>query len=152
MNVVAQKAQELVTPIIENIGYEVVDIDYSKSYGENNLTIYIFKKGGVTLDDCEKVNNALDEVLDNNDITDGVAYNLNISSPGLDRPIVTKDDFRRNLDTEIEVLFIEPVGKKKKTNGILVAYDDDTVTLRSKDKDVVIDRKNASQIRPYIKF
>lgn len=152
MNVVVQRAASIVTPIVESLGYEVVEIDYSKSYGENNLTVFIYKKGGVTLDDCEIVNNALDEVLDNNDITDGAAYNLNISSPGLDRPIVTADDFRRSLDTEIEILFVEPVGKKKKANGILIKYDDDTVTLKANDKEVVYDRKNASIIRPYIKF
>ena len=152
MNQIVAKAKELLTPIIESIGYEVVDIDYSKSYGEYNLTVYIYKKGGITFDDCEKVNNALDEVLDNNDITDGAAYNLNISSPGLDRPIVSSDDFRRSLDTEIEILFVNPINKRKKANGILVAYDDDTVTLKVKDKNEVFDRKNASIIRPYIKF
>ena len=152
MNDIVSKAKELLTPIIESIGYEVVDIDYSKSYGEYNLTVYIFKKGGITFDDCEKVNNALDEVLDENDITNGAAYNLNISSPGLDRPIVTPDDFRRSLDTEIEILFINPINKRKMANGILVAYDDNTVTLKIKDKNEVFDKKNASIIRPYIKF
>ena len=152
MNVIAERAKKELTPIIESIGYEVVDVDWSKSYGENNLTVFIYKKGGITLDDCEKVNDALDAFLDENDLTDGQAYNFNVSSPGLDRPVVTPDDFRRSLDTELEILFKNPIGKKKKVNGILVSYDDATVTLLVKDKETVFDRQNAEVIRPYIKF
>lgn len=152
MNVIAERAKKELTPIIESIGYEVVDVDWSKSYGENNLTVFIYKKGGITLDDCEKVNDALDAFLDENDLTDGQAYNFNVSSPGLDRPVVTPDDFRRSLDTELEILFKNPIGKKKKANGILVSYDDATVTLLVKDKETVFDRQNAEVIRPYIKF
>ena len=152
MNVIAERAKKELTPLIESIGYEVVDVDWSKSYGENNLTVFIYKKGGITLDDCEKVNDALDAFLDENDLTDGQAYNFNVSSPGLDRPVVTPDDFRRSLDTELEILFKNPIGKKKKANGILVSYDDATVTLLVKDKETVFDRQNAEVIRPYIKF
>lgn len=152
MNAIAERAKKELTPIIESIGYEVVDVDWSKSYGENNLTVFIYKKGGITLDDCEKVNDALDAFLDENDLTDGQAYNFNVSSPGLDRPVVTPDDFRRSLDTELEILFKNPIGKKKKAYGILVSYDDATVTLLVKDKETVFDRQNAEVIRPYIKF
>ena len=152
MHAIAERAKKELTPIIESIGYEVVDVDWSKSYGENNLTVFIYKKGGVTLEDCEKVNDAVDAYLDENDLTDGLAYNFNVSSPGLDRPVVTPDDFRRSLDTELEILFKKPLGKKKKANGILVSYDENTVTLLVKDKETVFDRQNAEVIRPYIKF
>lgn len=152
MNAIADRAKEALTPLIEQAGYEVVDVDWSKSYGEYNLTVYIFKKGGVTLEDCEKVNDAVDEFLDKNDLTDGLAYNFNVSSPGLDRPVVTEDDFRRSLDTDIEILFKKPMGKKKKVNGILVQYDENTVTLVVKGKETVFDRQNAEIIRPYISF
>ncbi|MBR1748133.1 MAG: ribosome maturation factor RimP [Clostridia bacterium] len=152
MSDIAERARTALTPLVEAAGYEVVDVDWSKSYGENNLTVFIFKKGGVTLEDCEKVNDAVDAFLDENDLTDGQAYNFNVSSPGLDRPVRTPDDFRRSLDTELEILFIKPIGKKKKANGVLVAYDDATVTLKNKDKEIVYDRQNVEIIRPYIKF
>lgn len=152
MNTVAEKANKIISPIIESLGYEIVEINYDKFYGENTLTIFIYKKGGITLNDCELVNNAIDLVLDENDITMGQSYNLNISSPGLDRPIVSSDDLRRNTDSDIEILFIKPLGKKKQTHGILVSYDENSITLRQKDKDVKFDKTNISLIRPYINF
>ncbi len=149
---VIKRAEEVIVPVAESIGYEVVEIKYGVMYGENNLTVFIFKKGGITLEDCEKVNDALETVLDENDITDGEAYNLNISSPGLDRPVVSDDDYRRSLDTEIEIIFKKPLGKKKKVNGILVSYDENAVTLKVKDKEVSFERNNFDVVRPYIKF
>lgn len=149
---VIERATEILKPHVESAGYEVVEIDYSKSYGENNLTIYIFKKGGVTFADCEKVNDILDPVLEENDITDGDAYNLNISSPGLDRLIKSDDDYRRSLDTEIEIIFKVPMGKKKKINGTLLSYTETTVNLKSKDKEITLDKSNFDIVRPYIKF
>ncbi|HOO22303.1 MAG TPA: ribosome maturation factor RimP [Clostridia bacterium] len=149
---VVSKAKEVIIPVVERLGYEVVDIEYKKEYGENNLTVYIFKKGGVSLDDCELVNNELDPVLEINDITEGASYNLNISSPGLDRKIVTPDDFRRNMDTDIELVFVKPLGKKKHTHGILVAYDENSVTILQKDREVKYDKGNLSVVRPYIDF
>ncbi len=149
---VVSKAKEVIIPVVERLGYEVVDIEYKKEYGENNLTVYIFKKGGVSLDDCELVNNELDPVLEVNDITEGASYNLNISSPGLDRKIVTPDDFRRNMDTDIELVFVKPLGKKKHTHGILVAYDENSVTILQKDREVKYDKGNLSVVRPYIDF
>lgn len=152
MSEIVKNAQKIISPIVENLGYELVDIEYKKMYGENNLTVYIYKKDGVSLDDCEQVNNALDKVLEENDITLGQTYILNISSPGLDRPVISSDDFRRSLDTELELIFTKPIGKKKQTHGMLVSYDDDTVTLRQKDKDVKYDKTNLSIIRPFINF
>lgn len=149
---VVKKAEEVIVPVVESIGYEVVEIKYGVAYGENNLTVFIYKKGGITLEDCEKVNDALDATLEENDITNGAAYNLNISSPGLDRPIITDDDYRRSLDTEIEIVFDKPVGKKKRQNGILIAYDDTAITIKSKDKEVVLPKNNFKLVRPYIKF
>jgi ribosome maturation factor RimP len=152
MSEIEKNAQKIIAPIVENLGFELVDIEYKKIYGENNLTIFIYKKGGVSLDDCEQANNVLDPILEENDITSGQGYNLNISSPGLDRHVISEDDFRRSLDTEVELVFTQPIGKKKHTHGVLVSYDNDTVTLKQKDKDVKYDRSNLSIIRPYINF
>lgn len=96
-------AKEKITPLIEQMGYEVVDIEYKKIYDDMNLTFFIYKKEGISLEDCENVNNMIELPLDEIDITDGQPYILNISSPGLDRPIITDKDFERNIDTEIEV-------------------------------------------------
>jgi ribosome maturation factor RimP len=152
MSNIVEKAKEVVSPIIEKLGYEVVDIEYKKMYGENNLTIFIYKNEGVSLDDCVLVNDSLETVLDENDITNGQTYNLNISSPGLDRPIISNDDFRRSLDTEVEIIFIERVANRPKSKGTLVAFDDETLTLKIKDKETKFDRANINSVKPYIKF
>lgn len=149
---IVENAKEIISPVIEKLGYEVVDIEYKKQYGENDLIVYIFKKGGVSLDDCELVNNALDDVLEQADISEGQNYNLNISSPGLDRKVVSEDDYRRSLDTELELIFITPIEKRDKTHGTLIAYDASSITLKQKDKDIKYDRANISIVRPYINF
>lgn len=147
---IIEKAYERIVPIIENLGYEVVEITEKQLHGELNLTFFIYKPEGITLEDCEAVNNAIDEPLDTLDITEGKPYVLNVSSPGLDRPIVTKRDFERNINKEIEILFSD--GKKKKVNGTLIAFDENTITLVSKGKELVINKENAAIVRPYIKF
>jgi len=100
---VKEKVTELVKPIIENLGYELVDVDYSKSHSGMDLTICIYKPEGVSIDDCEIVSRAIDGPLDDLNPTNDTPYNLNVSSPGLDRPIKSQDDARRNVGNKIEV-------------------------------------------------
>lgn len=152
MNEVSKRAEELFAPILNENGYEIVEIRFDKQFGEDTLTVFVYKKGGITLEDCEKINELLDPVLDENDLTDGKPYTFNVSSPGLDRPVVTDDDFRRSLDTELEVIFLKPKGKALKVSGTLVAYDDESLTLVSKDKTTVYKRSDIQTVRPYIKF
>lgn len=152
MNEVSKRAEELFAPILNENGYEIVEIRFDKQFGEDTLTVFVYKKGGITLEDCEKINELLDPVLDENDLTDGKPYTFNVSSPGLDRPVVTDDDFRRSLDTELEVIFLKPKGKALKASGTLVAYDDESLTLVSKDNTTVYKRSDIQTVRPYIKF
>ncbi len=152
MNEVSKRAEELFASILNENGYEIVEIRFDKQFGEDTLTVFVYKKGGITLEDCEKINELLDPVLDENDLTDGKPYTFNVSSPGLDRPVVTDDDFRRSLDTELEVIFLKPKGKALKASGTLVAYDDESLTLVSKDKTTVYKRSDIQTVRPYIKF
>lgn len=152
MSEVIKKAYEYIVPIVESLGYEVVEIEYKKVYQDMNLTFYIYSKSGITLDDCEKVNNALEEPLERFDITEGAPYVLNISSPGLDRPIVSEKDFERSLDTEVEVLLNEKIGKKSKLWGTLKAYDEQKIVLTKDATDTEILRPKIKLVRPYIKF
>lgn len=152
MSEVIQKANEFIVPIIEELGYEVVEVEYKKILQDMNLTFYIYHKNGITLEDCEKVNNVLEEPLDRFDITNGAPYVLNISSPGLDRPIVSEADFRRSLDTEVEVLLKEKIGKKTKLWGILTQYDEQKIVLTKDNTNTEILRPNIKLVRPYIKF
>ena len=126
---VVEKLTEVLSPKALELGYEIVEIKYEKS----ELTVYIWKKGGVDLNDCEKFHNVASEILDGFDFTSGAQYTLSISSPGLDRPIVSDDDYRRNIDEEVEIIFDKATGKKK-THGKLVAYSQDEVVLSEGNK------------------
>lgn len=132
-------------------GIELVDVSFYKQYGKLTVEAFLWKKEGITLDDCEAVHNVLSAMLDT--IEDDFAddYYLNVSSSGLDRKIVTDDDYRRALDTEIECFD----GSKKKTHGTLVAYDADSITLKTEGKtpkNIVLTRKNLTKVQPYVRF
>ena len=149
---IAFKAKELTQTAIENFGYELVETEYKKIYGNPTLTFYIYKKGGISLEDCEKVSNIIDEILEKNDITYGAFYHLNVSSLGLDRPILTNDDFRRNIGEDIEIILANADNKKKKVHGILVSYNDENIVIEQKGKNTIYERVNLTTVRPYINF
>lgn len=140
--------------IAESMGYEIVEVNFSKEYRKLNLNFFIYKKGGVDLNDCENFSNALDSLLE--ELADKFPsdYVLNVSSPGLDRPIVSDDDFRRALDTEIEV-FING-DKKEAVRGKLKAYDTEKITVSENNKgqikEINILRQNIRKAQPWIKF
>lgn len=148
--IIENKAKELLIPIIEKAGYEVVELKYSTKGKLTYLEIFIYKKDGVSLNDCIFVNDLLDPILEEYDITNGASYSLNISSPGLNKSIITNDDFRRNLDVEIEI-FLKPMKKKKiKHIGFLRFYDDDKIEIENKGIKTKIMRIDVLLVRPYI--
>lgn len=149
---VLEKAESLLRPIVEELGYEVVEITFAKVGSDDHLTFFIHKKGGITLADCERVNDALDEPLERLDITEGRAYMLNVSSPGLDRPIVTDRDIERNLDTEVDAFLLQPVQKKQTLTGVLKGYDAESVRIVVKGKPTTVARSNIKKMLPHIKF
>ena len=140
--------------IAESMGYEIVEVNFSKEYRKLNLNFFIYKKGGVDLNDCENFSNALDSLLE--ELADKFPndYVLNVSSPGLDRPIVSDDDFRRALDTEIEVFINDD--KKEAVRGKLKAYDTEKITVsenkKGQIKEINILRQNIRKAQPWIKF
>lgn len=147
---VRERAEQIINDVITPMGYELVEVTYTP--GKNSvLTAYIYKKGGVTLDDCVAVNDALDAPLEANDITGGKAYTLNISSPGLDRPIVTDKDLERNMGEELEAVTESVTGRKKiKTVGVLTSYDADSVVLTSEKGETVLPRADIKSLKVYI--
>lgn len=154
MKEVANKVFDFLNDIVVNVGYELVDVSYKKEYGIPTLTVYIWRKGGISLDDCEKVHNAISAPLDELNPTGEVAYHLNVSSPGLDRPIVTQRDYERNVDEEIELTFKEPFNGKKKINGKLLSVSGDgEIILEIKNSVKYTIRKEIiATAKPYIKF
>ena len=129
-------------------GVELVEVKYFKQYGTPTVELLIWKKDGVSLNDCEAVHNVVSNELDKFDSTFLGAYNLNVSSMGLDRPIVTDDDFRRALDTEIECID----ANKKKIHGVLKSYNTEIIVLTQGAQEKNIKRNNLTKVQPYVRF
>ncbi len=142
-------ALEAASEADENI--ELVDVAFYKQYGKLTVEALIWKKKGIDLDDCENVHNLLSEKLDSIDEYFDDDYILNVSSQGLDRKIVTDDDFRRALDTEIEVFD----QNKKKSRGTLLSFDNDNIVIKTdgkNPKEAKIQRNLLTKVQPYVRF
>ena len=142
-----QKTEKLLEPILEEHHFELVDVEYVKEGGSWYLRAYIDKPGGITVDDCEVVNRALGDLLDEHDFIED-SYILEISSPGLGRPLKKERDFERSLVEEVVIRTYRMVNKEKEFRGILKAYDKDTVTIETEEgQEQVFERENIALIR-----
>ncbi|MCU0078291.1 ribosome maturation factor RimP [Extibacter muris] len=128
-----QKTEEILLPIVEEYGFELVDVEYVKEGSTWYLRAYIDKPGGINIDDCEKVSRRLSDILDEKDYMDD-AYIMEVSSPGLGRPLKKEKDFRRSLGEEVEIRTYRMMDKQKEFFGILKDYDDSTVTILQEDE------------------
>ena len=137
-----RRAEELLMPIIEENNYELVDVEYVKEAGSWYLRVYIDKEGGIAVDDCEVVSREADPILDTDDCIEE-SYILEVSSPGLGRPLKKDKDFARSIGEEVEVRLFRAVEGCKEYTGLLNAYDKTTVTLMLDDeKTLVLERSN----------
>ena len=151
MSKVIDAVKESAEKLAVELGYELVDIDFSKKYGQMNLTFTLYKDGGISLDDCERYHQKISEILDKIDPTED-PYLLNVSSMGLDRPIKTNDDLRRNMNCEVELSLYAAQDKKKKFNGFLTFYNEEEVHLQDNGKEYVFKRKDIAVMKPAVKF
>ena len=122
------KAEALLIPIVEERSLELVDVEYVKEAGSFYLRAYIDKEGGVTIDDCEAVSRAFNPKLDEADFIDD-SYTMEISSPGLGRPLKKEKDYARSIGKELEIHTYQAIDGEKEFFGVLEAYDKDTVTV-----------------------
>ena len=154
ISAVIEKAMPVIKDVLDKMGYELVDVEYKSMYGDMHLIIYIAKEGGVSLDDCEAVSNALDGPLDALDPTDGRLYHLDVSSPGLDRPFKTQRDFERNYGQKVEVKLFAPIKgtKVKLYEGTLISRTDQSLTIDVDGNQLVIENSLVAMVRPYIEF
>ena len=128
-----QKTEEILLPIIEEYGFELVDVEYVKEGGTWYLRTYIDREGGISIDDCEKVSRRLSDILDEKDYIDDT-YIMEVSSPGLGRPLKKEKDFKRSLGKEVDIRTYRMIDKQKEFTGILKDYDKDTVTIELDDE------------------
>ena len=112
------KTEELLQPLVDAHGFELVDVEYVKEAGNWYLRAYIDKPGGIAVDDCEVISRALSDKLDEEDYIED-SYILEVSSPGLGRPLKKDKDFQRSIGKEIEVRTFRAIDKQKEFTGIL---------------------------------
>ena len=142
-----QKTEEILLPITEEYGFELVDVEYVKEGSTWYLRAYIDKPGGIDINDCEKVSRRLSDLLDEKDYIED-AYILEVSSPGLGRPLKKEKDFKRSLGEEVEIRTYRMIDKQKEFTGVLTGYDADTVTIAMEDEtEKTFDRSDIALIR-----
>lgn len=156
------RTEEILKPIMKENDFELVDVEYVKEAGNWYLRAYIDKEGGITLDDCELVNRAWSDIMDEQDFIPD-AYILEVSSPGLGRQLKKDKDFKRSIDEEVDVKFYKAVkipnprnGKEmsvKQITGILKGFDENTITLETDfSNEYIVNRKDISTVKLTIDF
>ena len=147
-----QQTETLLEPIVTELGFELVDVEYVKEGGTWYLRAYIDKPGGIAVDDCEAVSRRFSDILDEKDyIAD--SYVLEVSSPRLGRPLKKEKDFKRSLGEEVEIRTYRAIDRQKEFVGLLKAYDDSTVTITYEDDtEQTFDRGDIALIRLALDF
>lgn len=161
MSKIAESVENLIKPYAEELGLEIVEVEFAKKVNGNNLTVFIDKVGGVTIEDCETLHRAIDEPLDELDPTNGVNYILNVSSCGLDRPLKNLKDYLRNIGKLVQVKLYKPLeleynGKLcnlKAIQGTILTADENTLTiLDNTQKEIKFDKSLIGAVTPVIEF
>ena len=145
---IEQLVYKLTDPIAVQHECELVDVTFKKEGSDWFLRVFIDKEGGITLDDCEAVSRNLSDVLDSTDPI-SQSYYLEVSSPGINRPLKKEKDFKRFIGEEIEVKLYKAVEGQKVIKGILDQYEEDNIYVRvAKDESILkIKREDAAIVR-----
>lgn len=146
------RTEALLEPIAAGYQVEIYDVEYVKEGREWYLRAYIDKKGGVTIEDCEKVSRALSDALDLEDFIPD-AYILEVSSPGLGRQLKKDRHFEKSLQEKVEVKMFEAVDGVKELEGILQTYDQRKIVIMLEDdREIELERNKIAQVRLKIDF
>lgn len=129
---VLKEVTDLVEPVVEDNGLELVDIEYRREPNGYVLRIIIFKDDGVTVDDCSEVSREVSQLLDVEDLLDH-GYNLEVSSPGLTRPLKSRRDFERNIGEKVELTCTLEEGGTETVSGVIRQVEEDSINLETDD-------------------
>ena len=130
---IESKVQSLLEKIINDLGYNLYDVVYEKEGKDYYLRIIIDKEDGIDINDCEKVNNAINDILDEADLIKD-QYFLEVSSPGVERTLRKDKHYLSQIGNEILIKLYKPIEKKKEIQGILEEYLEDEIVIRTDDK------------------
>lgn len=131
--------------IAEKMGFELVEVTLDREATGKYLRIYIDRPEGISLDDCEAYHKAVRPLLESYD------YDfMEVSSPGIDRPLKTDRDFERNLGAEVEIHLFSPLDGVKEWIGTLAGLEEDQILLKTPEGEKRIPRKAASLVKPVV--
>lgn len=144
---IAETVSELLRPTVEELGYELWDVEYSKIGTEYHLELTIDSDEGINIEDCEKVHRAIDPILDEADPIEN-AYRLSVSSPGIERELRTDRHLLLSIGEVVELRFFKPQNGVKSLVGALAAYAEGKITVVTPaDESLTFDRHDVSRIR-----
>ena len=152
---IEETCERLVVPIIDEFGFELVDVEYVKEGSTFYLRVYLDKPGGITIDDCVDVTRLLNPKLDEYEKDFKEPYILEVSSPGLLRPLKKDKDFERNIGKMLEIKLFKTVDSvdSKEFEAELVSYDQGSITvITDQDEEVIIERSNIALCRLAFEF
>lgn len=151
-NELEKMVTEMVSPIISKNNYELVDVEYVKEGPNQYLRVFIDKPNGITLDDCQKVSEELSVLLDEKDPIEENYY-LEVSSPGLDRPLKNDLDFEKSIGKDIEISLYKRIDGKKKYIGKLKNFNNNEIVIEDENNnEVILNREFVSKVNLAIKF
>jgi len=149
---IENQVEELVLPILEERAFDLVDVEYVKEGKNWFLRVYIDKPGGINIDDCEDVSQKLSEELDRVDPIKQ-SYILEVSSPGLDRPLKRDKDYERYKGALVEVKLFKAIDGKKVFEGELLGLIDNRITIKqSNDQILSFNKEEVATTKRIIKF
>ena len=147
-----QRTEKFLLPLMEEHGFELVDVEFVKEAGVWYLRAYNDKEGGIAVGDCEVISRKVSDWLDKEDFIDE-SYILEVSSPGLGRPLKKEKDFARSIGKDVEVRLYKALNKSKEYTGALEAYDKESVTLKMEDgSQMTFQRADIALIRLALDF
>ena len=139
------KIENLTSKTINDLGYDLYDVEYVKEGKDYFLRIYIDSEKGIDLSDCEKVSNSITELLDKEDYIKE-QYFLEVSSPGVERVLRKEKHLKDNVENEVQIKLFKPLDGQKQYKGILKDFNNEYITILN-NQEIKIDRKNISQIK-----
>ena len=151
MSKISERVYELAKPVVEEEGCSLWDVEYLREAGTWYLRVYIDKEDGVSIDDCERISRRLDPILDEADPVPE-SYVFEVGSAGADRELKRPSDFAQFLGAEIEVKLYKPLDGAKSFVGRLAGYEDGTVVLDWRGKELRFAPAQIAQVRLYVSF
>jgi ribosome maturation factor RimP len=148
---IESRVARVVEPVLENMGFELVDVNYLSKQGRWVLVLYIDKNSGVTIDDCVTVSREIGYHLDVEDVIDH-KYVLEVSSPGLDRPLARKRDLVRELGSKIKVKMLKAVGGQRHFIGRLVGFENGMIQIEIEGNRVALPWRDVAKANVVYEF